>query len=178
MTEIGRLGASKPVRLLVQAGLIKYTDRVLDYGCGRGGDVRWLRAKEFPWAYGYDPWVEFGASEMPEGPFDVVYLNYVVGTLSLLASRLDAIGHGFAEVKPEGLLVVTSRTCGAIRREARLRKWEKWGDGYLTRRRTFQKGHNQVDLRDLMSKLHGAKEIPTKLGSGGFSISVVQKTWA
>ena len=51
--------------------------RVLDYGCGFGQDVRFLRAKGFD-ANGYDP---HHAPDFPTGTFDTIVCFYVLNVL-------------------------------------------------------------------------------------------------
>jgi len=66
---------SFPVRHLVRAGLIR--GRILDFGCGLGADVAFLRAKGFD-VTGYDP---FYAPELPQGKFDTILCLYVLNVL-------------------------------------------------------------------------------------------------
>lgn len=54
-TAIKRDRLSTPVRLAVEQGLINATDRVLDFGCGRGDDVMRLMALGVD-ARGFDPY--------------------------------------------------------------------------------------------------------------------------
>jgi ATP adenylyltransferase len=46
--------------------------RVLDFGCGLGADVLFLRKNGFE-TIGYDPYY---APEIPEGRFDTILSNY------------------------------------------------------------------------------------------------------
>jgi len=51
--------------------------RVLDFGCGTGVDVDFLRSKDFE-VVGYDPNY---APEIPDGKFDTILCNYVLNVL-------------------------------------------------------------------------------------------------
>lgn len=66
---------SFPTRKLL--GLGRVEGRVLDYGCGHGADVDFLREKEFE-VVGYDPHY---APERPEGTFDTILCHYVLNVL-------------------------------------------------------------------------------------------------
>jgi SAM-dependent methyltransferase len=52
-----RVGYGNRARLLKRQGA-RSSDRILDYGCGSGIFVRFLRENGFPQAIGYDPYVE------------------------------------------------------------------------------------------------------------------------
>ncbi len=53
-TAISRTTLSRPLRLALETGLIDNHRTVLDYGCGRGDDVRELEARGIP-CQGWDP---------------------------------------------------------------------------------------------------------------------------
>lgn len=75
MTAKKRDRESFPVRYLIQRGLIK--GRVLDFGCGLGVDVKFLRQKGYEVA-GYDPYY---APDQPKGKFDTIICFYVLNVL-------------------------------------------------------------------------------------------------
>ena len=75
LTVKERKQASFPVRYLLRAGLIR--GRVLDFGCGLGADVAFLREKGFD-VTGYDPYY---APDPPQGKFDVILCLYVLNVL-------------------------------------------------------------------------------------------------
>ncbi len=66
---------SLPVRVLHERKLLY--GRLLDYGCGFGQDVRFLRAKGYD-ATGYDP---HHAPDVQAGPFDTIVCFYVLNVL-------------------------------------------------------------------------------------------------
>lgn len=76
-TAIGRVGLSLPARRAVGDLQLEPDTGVLDYGCGRGGDVRALQHLGLD-AAGWDP-VHF-----PDGrrePAEVVLLTYVLNVI-------------------------------------------------------------------------------------------------
>jgi len=75
LTAKERNTPSLPIRMLYERKLIE--GRVLDYGCGFGQDVRFLRAKGFD-ANGYDP---HHAPDFPTGTFDTIVCFYVLNVL-------------------------------------------------------------------------------------------------
>jgi hypothetical protein len=54
LTALVRHGFSAPVQALARYGLINPSVEVMDYGCGRGDDVRGLTTNGIE-AYGWDP---------------------------------------------------------------------------------------------------------------------------
>ena len=76
LTAKVRSGASFPTKFLVRTGLIR--GKVLDFGCGLGADVKYLKKKKFD-VEGYDP------HYYPNYPFDKKYdtiiCNYVLNVL-------------------------------------------------------------------------------------------------
>ncbi|MBD2464421.1 class I SAM-dependent methyltransferase [Oscillatoria sp. FACHB-1407] len=82
---------------LVKHGL-SYTDSILDYGCGSGLFVKYLRQQGFSKCYGYDPHAcqeEFGNSAiLRKGPFNYILLQDVIEHVEdphVLLSELDAL---------------------------------------------------------------------------------------
>jgi len=75
LTVKERAQASFPVRHLLQNRLIH--GRVLDFGCGLGADVTFLRGKGFD-VTGYDPHY---APDPPQGKFDTILCLYVLNVL-------------------------------------------------------------------------------------------------
>lgn len=64
------------LRRLKKAGLSKRAS-ILDYGCGNGLFVQWLRAKGYTDTQGYDPYVA-PYVDRPKGRFDYVIANDVI----------------------------------------------------------------------------------------------------
>lgn len=75
LTVKERTQASFPVRHLLHNGLIR--GRVLDFGCGLGVDVAFLREKGCD-VVGYDPHYN---PENPQGKFDTILCLYVLNVL-------------------------------------------------------------------------------------------------
>lgn len=85
-TAIKRAGASLPLRVLISKGMLHETDSVLDYGCGYGGDVKFLTKRQALQVVGFDPCqpVEFGFSKFPTGKvFDEILCTYVLNVVHI-----------------------------------------------------------------------------------------------
>ncbi len=135
-TAIGRTRLSRPVRLTLELGLLKDGDRVFDYGCGLGDDVRRLADAGID-AFGWDP------AHLPHGRrqcADIVNLGYVLNVIEEPGERAATLRHAWSFANR--LLVVTARTSS----ETRLGHTARFGDGYRTSRKTFQKVYSQTEL--------------------------------
>jgi SAM-dependent methyltransferase len=75
LTAVSRTKLSTPARYLFLTNKLK--GRVLDYGCGRGGDVQRLQSMVHG-IQGYDPYYK---PEMPSGTFDTVMCNFVLNVI-------------------------------------------------------------------------------------------------
>ncbi len=131
-TAIARKKPSQPLAWLLDHGLVK--GRVLDFGCGRGDDVKQLRRRRIS-ADGWDPYWE---SDEPRGKYDVVLCTYVVNVLP--RSRQAAILRELRSwCKPNGAIYVAVRadvehdgpTSRGYQRDVRLRAPELVDNGSM-----------------------------------------------
>lgn len=84
------------LRRLEQGGLDKDA-RILDYGCGNGLFIQFLRQRGYGHVSGYDPYMAEYA-RLPEGPFDCVVANDVIEHVddprALLAECVSLVAPG------------------------------------------------------------------------------------
>ncbi|MEU1413724.1 DNA phosphorothioation-associated putative methyltransferase [Streptomyces sp. NPDC005731] len=146
-TAIGRVGLSLPARRAVGDLRLAPETGVLDYGCGRGGDVRALQHLGLD-AAGWDP------VHLPDGrrePAEVVLLTYVLNVIENPAERRETLLRAWDLAK--SALVVSAR----LRWERNQIKGTEYGDGILTRRRTFQHLYAAGELRDYVEEATGVR---------------------
>ncbi len=157
-TAIGRARLSKPLRLALEAGLASDGGAIMDYGCGRGDDVRRLRRMGYDVA-AWDP------AYRPEGaqrPSELVNLGYVLNVIEAPSERATTLQAAW-ELAEEALVVsamvtVDSRT-----------KAIPFGDGVLTSRGTFQKYYDQQELELFIRSTLQVE--PVALGLGVFAVA-------
>ncbi len=102
LTAKERDRASFPTRKLWRMGVID--GRVLDFGCGFGTDVAFLRKKGMD-VTGYDPHY---APDYPEGRFDTILCHYVLNVL--LPEAQSQVLMAVSELlKPDGVAYFTVR---------------------------------------------------------------------
>jgi len=140
-TAIARKTLSKPYRYLLEHGRINSDTTVLDFGCGKGYDVQFLQ--NFPDHIdtklkglnirGYDPFQPgFNCPDFLAMTYSVVTCNYVMNVIENARERSDVL-HTLVNLAPVVYLTV--------RADAKAVKptWTKYGDGYITPNKTFQK---------------------------------------
>ena len=154
-----RRDVSRPIRLALEDGLVRPGTRVLDYGCGRGEDVRQLRARGIT-CEGWDPVFR---PEGERGASDIVNLGYVVNVIEDSAERADVLRQAWRLA--EGVLVVAGRLAMEAKAAAGPCEFE---DGYVTRLGTFQKLYQQDELRTWIQQTLERDAVPA--GPGVFYI--------
>jgi len=153
-TAMSRATLSRPVVLALNDGLLPPGATFFDYGCGRGGDLKRLKALGYD-AAGWDP-VHYAQGE--HRPGDVVNLGYVVNVIESPVERADVLRRAWALTKD--ILVVAARTDWEAARGAVLRH----GDGILTGKGTFQKFFSQEELRAWIDGVLGVRSVAASPG--------------
>jgi diadenosine tetraphosphate (Ap4A) HIT family hydrolase len=102
LTAKERDRASFPTRKLLELGHIQ--GRVLDFGCGHGADVQFLKAKGFD-VTGYDPHY---APDRPVGRFDTILCHYVLNVL-LQREQTEVLMDVSELLRPSGFAFYTVR---------------------------------------------------------------------
>lgn len=146
-TALTRAGLSRPMAMAMADGLLTSTTTFFDYGCGKGDDIRHLRALGYE-ADGWDP------THRPDGrrhPAAVVNLGYVVNVIERPAERAEVLRAAW--ILAEGVLVVSARMLW----DSRDLVGRPLGDGLVTRTGTFQKFYDQTELANWIERTLGVK---------------------
>ncbi|TYB49195.1 DNA phosphorothioation-associated putative methyltransferase [Actinomadura chibensis] len=147
LTAIARSTLSVAARRAVIDGEISSSTTVLDYGSGRGDDVRGLEQMGFH-ARGWDP---FYAPDRDPRPAEVVLLTYVLNVIEDPMERREALARAWELA--ERLLVVATRLTWE-RSKVRGNEYE---DGILTSRHTFQHLFSPAELRAYVEETSGVR---------------------
>lgn len=153
-TAMARTMLSRPMALAFEDGVLTETCSVLDYGCGRGGDVERLQQLGLP-ANGWDPTHRPDASLAPA---DVVNLGYVINVIEDQSERREALRKAWSLAR--ATLVVAARPAW----EARDVRGRPHGDGILTAKDTFQKFYEQDELRSYIEATLGTRSVAAAPG--------------
>ena len=140
-TAIGRNSLSAPMAALNAAGLLEDGVSVLDYGCGRGDDVRALRAAGID-AVGWD--LHFAPDRSVLAPRHVVNLGFVLNVVEDPTERRDVLRRAFDLA--ERCLTVAVMLVG----KGDVSGHRPHGDGFLSSRGTFQRYYTQAELRTFL----------------------------
>jgi DNA phosphorothioation-associated putative methyltransferase len=144
-TAMTRTELSRPVAQAMQDEVISGTRSILDYGCGRGGDVVRLRELGYT-AIGWDPAF---APDGPLEPAEVVNLGYVVNVIESSEERVETLRRAWQLAT--STLVIAAR----LDWEARGPGSRPWGDGIVTAKGTFQKFYTQYELKSCIEAALG-----------------------
>jgi hypothetical protein len=156
-----RTAPSPIARQLVGSTLLSTfrVQTILDFGCGIGRDVSLYRAHGYE-VEGYDPHEPFGFQRQPAGRFDLVTCLFVLNVIADPGQRKDVCTQLVQYTRPNGLLVIATRSPQAIRSEASRKNWLKFSDGYLSSasRGTFQRGISADEIGELVG--NALSELP------------------
>lgn len=141
-TAIKRYDLSKPVKQILERGLLKKNDTFFDYGCGHGMDVEALQHLGYE-ATGWDPAFRPNA---PKIPADVVNLGYVLNVIEKPVERIAALREAYSLA--ERVLLVSTMVTGQ-ETDSHTRPY---GDGFLTKNNTFQKFYAPGELESLIEQ--------------------------
>ncbi|MFM8444348.1 MAG: DNA phosphorothioation-associated putative methyltransferase [Methylococcus sp.] len=156
-TALTRHSLSAPVQCLARYGFLDGSLSFFDYGCGRGDDVRNLRANGLV-AAGWDPY--FAPTE-PLIEVELVNLGFVFNVIEDRHERVEALVNAFRLARR--LLVVS-----AMLMNAQALRGQVFNDGVLTQRSTFQKYYTQAELQVFIRETLDEEPIP--VGPGMFFI--------
>ncbi|MBD0676977.1 DNA phosphorothioation-associated putative methyltransferase [Streptomyces sp. CBMA156] len=153
-TAIGRVALSVPARQALADGQLRPDRTVLDYGCGRGNDVRVLKRLDCQ-VEGWDPYHRPHTHPVSS---NVVLLTYVLNVIENPEERRRTLQRAWELAST--LLVVSAR----LTWEKSKVHGEEFGDGLLTSRQTFQHLYTTAELRRYVEEVTGARVVATAPG--------------
>lgn len=150
---ISRNDFSKPVRLVLEAGLLNQKTTFFDHGCGQGGDLERVGKLGYESA-GWDPYYR------PDSPLvsaDIVNLGYVINVIESQAERREALIKAW---ELTGQVLIVAAQVLITQGNSQI----AYGDGVITSRNTFQKYYDQEELKIYIDKVLGVDAVPAALG--------------
>jgi ATP adenylyltransferase len=109
LTAIARKTPSAPMKWLVGEFAFGSTDAILDYGCGRGKDVEWMKEHDFN-IIGYDPYYNpHTLANCIQNCFDIITCNFVLNVIDSSQAREGVIHHIKGLLKPQGVAYISIR---------------------------------------------------------------------
>ena len=136
-TAIDRNQLSQPMQILARHNYFNGDYSVLDYGCGKGDDMRELEAHGIDIS-GWDP------VHHPDGDIlnaDIVNLGFVLNVIEDRQERVETLKRAYEYA--DKLLIVSVMIAG----ESVIRQFTPYQDGVITSRNTFQRYYTQSEFR-------------------------------
>ncbi|GGL03225.1 DNA phosphorothioation-associated putative methyltransferase [Streptomyces flaveus] len=154
LTAIGRAALSVPARQALADRQLVPERTILDYGCGRGHDVRALERLDCR-ITGWDPYYR---PETKLEPTDVVLLTYVLNVIEDPAERRQTLMQAWELANT--VLIVSAR----LTWEKSKVRGQEFGDGLITSRQTFQHLFGASELRDYVEEVTGTRCVSASPG--------------
>jgi len=136
-TAIDRNQLSAPMQLLARYGYFDRDFTVLDYGCGKGDDLRELEAHGVD-CIGWDP---VYAPDTDLFNCDIVNLGFVLNVIEDKEERDDTLRRAYEYA--DKLLIASVMVAG----ESVIRQFKPYKDGVITKINTFQKYYSQAEFK-------------------------------
>ncbi|CAA6825853.1 MAG: FIG01200972: hypothetical protein [uncultured Thiotrichaceae bacterium] len=136
-TAINRNQLSQPMQVLARHNYLNGEYGILDYGCGKGDDVRELEAHGID-VTGWDP------VHRPDEKYsnrDIVNLGFVLNVIEDRQERTETLTNAWKHA--DKALVIAVMVAG----ESVISQFKPYKDGIITSRNTFQKYYSQSEIR-------------------------------
>ncbi len=157
-TAIDRNKLSSPMQVLARRSYLDGNYSILDYGCGKGDDLRELEAHGID-ATGWDP-AHKPDGKLPES--DIVNLGYVLNVVEDIDERRETLIRAFGYANK--LLIVSVMIAG----ESIIQQFTPYKDGVITSRNTFQRYYTQSEIKTYLED--SLEESPIAVGQGVFIV--------
>ena len=157
-TAISRDALSVPLFLIAKRGYLNGDYTVLDYGCGKGDDLKELEEHGVD-CIGWDP------AHRPDTNIDerdIVNLGFVINVIEEKKERIETLKNAYAYTKK---LMIVSAMLG---NESIYERFKPYGDGVITARNTFQKYFMQGELQQFIES--SLEDNAIALGPGVFAV--------
>lgn len=157
-TAIDRNQLSSPMQVLARHSYFNGDYSVLDYGCGKGDDMRELEAHGIDIS-GWDP------VHLPDGDIlntDIVNLGFVLNVIEDREERQETLKRAWGYA--DKLLIVSVMIAG----ESVIRQFTPYKDGVITSRNTFQRYYTQSEFRSYVES--SLDESAIAVGQGIFIV--------
>ena len=157
-TAIARDQLSAPMKILAKHHFLEGQWSILDYGCGRGDDIKELEAHGLD-CIGWDP---VHAPEASRISCDIVNLGYVLNVIEERQERSETLKSAWDYA--DKMLIASVMVAG----ESIIRQFKPYKDGVITKINTFQKYYSQSEFRSYLETT--LKSSAIAVGQGIFII--------
>lgn len=144
---MSRAALSKPITMALNDQLLRPSNSIFDFGCGRGDDVRHLAAL----GYDVDGWDPSHRPFTKPVEADIVNLGYVVNVIEQPQERAETLCKAWDLTRR--MMIVSSR----LNWDARNLTGRPVSDGLVTSKGTFQKLYEQSELSNWIETTLGVQ---------------------
>jgi DNA phosphorothioation-associated putative methyltransferase len=153
-TAIKRYDLSRPIKLALERGIIQKKHSLFDYGCGHGMDVEALQGL----GYTINGWDPAFRPKAPKLEAEIVNLGFVLNVIENPKERVEALKSAF-DLTRKALIVSVM-----VEGQQNAAHTRACGDGFLTKKNTFQKFYAAGELEHLIETTLQAEVITLSLG--------------
>lgn len=139
-TALSRDKLSLPLFLIARRGYLNGQYSILDYGCGKGDDLREMESHGID-CIGWDPVYR---PEVDLCSADIVNLGYVINVIEDKQERAETLQRAYSLA--EKFMIVSAM----LGNEAIYKRFKPYRDGVITTKKTFQKYFQQGELQQFI----------------------------
>lgn len=151
MTARTKFKPSKPLVDMLTAGVINGS--LLDYGCGKGNDFKYLQTKKpNTLISGFDP--HYYPDLSAKARYDTIFCNYVINYIKDPNEITNLLKTIRKHLVPGGRLIITARSLAEVK--GNVKRNDNWIyipelNGYESKAGVFQRGYDNNTLTDMVA---------------------------
>lgn len=127
-------------------------DSILDYGCGHGFDLNFLKDNGYQ-VTGYDKYIaKCSNPNYNQYSYTKIYCFYVLNTIADKEERLHVLKDLLSVLKQDGSIYLAVRSIEELN-SMKNKKYTTYNDGIVTSRNTFQKYFTKEDVSNLLNPI-------------------------
>lgn len=150
LTAIHRKTISAPLKKLLELNQLNTNSKILDYGCGHGYDLNYLKEIGLN-ACGYDKYIKtFSTEDYNKETYDIVLCFYVLNTIKSEKERIEVLSSILDVLKESGHAYIAVRSINELHTNKN-QEYTYYKDGIVTKKGTFQKYFDKDYLDHLIT---------------------------
>lgn len=147
LTAIHRTKISLPLKTTIP--FLKEESKILDYGCGYGFDVKYLKENNYL-ANGYDKYISSKFNKIEYESYDVINLFYVLNVIEDIEERVEVLKAIKDLANDTSTFFICVRGYEEFKKYKG--KYEVYKDGIITSRNTFQKYYKEEEIYEFLKE--------------------------
>ena len=145
-----RKDPSRPLARALELDIVK--GPALDWGCGRGADLAYLKSLGIE-AFGFDPKYRPQRPLLESARFRYAQCAYVLNTLPTWEDRERVINEMALYLEPGSKVMVATRHPSDVNYFAKRGNWQRKGEGFITGSGSYQRGIHEDELGGMLEDL-------------------------